>query len=98
MERKIIKTEGSGFEKANITGYEQAAVESTVYGVPTVPYISPEPGADPEKAPNNAYFKAIGDIFYNPVTRKFEVLVEEEGTTKIKKVKTREEAFKLAGK
>lgn len=98
MERKIIKTEGSGFEKANITGYEQAAVESTVYGVPTVPYISPEPGADPEKAPNNAYFKAIGDIFYNPVTRKFEVLVEEEGTTKIKKVKTREEAFRLAGK
>ena len=98
MERKIIKTEGSGFEKSNITGYEQAAVESTVYGVPTVPYISPEPGADPEKAPNNAYFKAIGDIFYNPVTRKFEVLVEEEGTTKIKKVKTREEAFKLAGK
>ena len=41
MERKIIKTEGSGFEKANITGYEQAAVESTVYGVPTVPYIHP---------------------------------------------------------
>ena len=97
-ERKLIKTEGSGFEKANITGYEQAAVESTVYGIPTTPYVSAEPGATPEKAPSNAYFKAIGDIYYDPITRKFEVLVEEEGTTKIKRVKSRDEAFKLAGR
>jgi hypothetical protein len=97
-ERKLIKTEGSGFEKANITGYEQAAVESTVYGIPTTPYVSAEPGATPEKSPSNVYFKAIGDIYYDPITRKFEVLVEEEGTTKIKRVKSRDEAFKLAGR
>ena len=97
-ERKLIKTEGSGFEKANITGYEQAAVESTVYGIPTTPYISPKAGATPEKSPSNAYFKSIGDIYYDPITRKFEVLVEEEGTTKIKRVKSRDEAFKLAGR